>query len=338
MIAECRRARGLTQGELAAAAGVSIGTLRDLEQGWTSQPRWGLVENLAAALGMDARQRAELTRAWRADSPGDSAAADRHGEAAPAPAGVRIEVRIGVLGPLVASTHGVPVALGSPRQRAVLALLALHPDTWVHRDVLVEVLWGGRPPASAVTLVQGYVSRLRRLLDPERRSRGRGGRLASAGTGYQLPSGAARIDLAEFWRLAGLADQAMHGDPGRACGLYGRALRLWRGDVLADVDLLRDHPAVVELTCRHAEVVSRYARVAAAVGAPGLVLTHLRRVCARDPWDERAHAHLMVALAAGGHRAAALRVFENLRLRLARELGVQPGPHLTRARTRILGR
>lgn len=38
--------------------------LRDLEQGRTRCPRWGAVAALAAALGLDECQQAELASAW----------------------------------------------------------------------------------------------------------------------------------------------------------------------------------------------------------------------------------------------------------------------------------
>src|SRR5687768_6125912 len=42
------------------------------------------------------------------------------------------------------------VALGGHRQRAVLAVLAVHTNAVVSRDRLVEEAWNGRPPRSAV--------------------------------------------------------------------------------------------------------------------------------------------------------------------------------------------
>jgi transcriptional regulator with XRE-family HTH domain len=56
LIKRWRQARGLTQRELAAAAGVSLGTLRDLEQSRTTAPHSKLVAELTAQLGFAARQ------------------------------------------------------------------------------------------------------------------------------------------------------------------------------------------------------------------------------------------------------------------------------------------
>jgi transcriptional regulator with XRE-family HTH domain len=191
LIRQCRRAADLTQRQLAEAAGVSVAAVRDLEQGRTACPRWGTVENLAGVLGLSSRQRAELLRAWR--QPGQR--------------GPRPDVRIDVLGPLVATRFGRPVALGSVRQRAVLGLLVLHQDTWVHRDAIIELLWGERPPPSAVAEVLGYVNRLRGQLDPMRDRGERAGLISSEGAA----TGSGRTRLASTSRSSG----AMPGGPTR---------------------------------------------------------------------------------------------------------------------------
>ena len=60
------------------------------------------------------------------------------------------------------------MSLGGPRQRAVLARLALTPGRVVTVDRLVEDVWAGDPPATAVNTLQSYVSLLRRALgDPQ---------------------------------------------------------------------------------------------------------------------------------------------------------------------------
>lgn len=324
---------GLTQEGLSAAAGVSIGALRDLEQGRTQCPRWGAVAVIAYALGMDRYQQAELASAWFGGQLGkDTGYAAMEAEAwAHGP-----DLRIGVLGLLTALRAGAALGLGSLRQRAVLGLLALHWTTGVPRDVIVDVLWGERPPRSATAEVQAYVSRLRQLLDPGRTSHGRGGPVVLTGRYYRLAEGIG-LDVAEFGQLSRRADVASERREFRlACLLYERALSLWRGDVAADVDLLQGYPAAAEAARRRGDVVLRFARVAAAIGWYERPMPHLRAMCAREPFNEQAHAHLMTAMAATGQQAAAIQVFWQLRGRLDRELGIRPGPQLAAAHLRVL--
>ena len=320
----------LTQRELAAAAGMSVGALRDLEQGRTRSPRWGAVEGLAAVLGLDQAQRAELARSWQL---GTATRRERPGARWP-------PVRINVLGPLAAWRGGEPLALGPARQRAVLGLLALHAGTGVHRDAIIDLLWDERPPASAVAKVHGYLSRLRKLLGDGVARAGNAELVASAGGRcYRLNAGAGYLDLAAFSELTRQArEAASRFDRRRACDRYEHALGLWRGDILVDVDLLRGHPAVIEVTRQRAEAVLGYAEAATEGDVRSRALPHLRELCTREPLNEHAHARMMIALAATGHQTAALQVFSDLRRRLDTELGVSPSPVLARAHTQILRR
>lgn len=334
LVRERRTSTGLTQRELAAAAGVSIGALRDLEQGRTRCPRWGTIALIAAALGMDGYEGAELANAWCGAQPEEGT---RYSAVATQAHSTGAGVYVGVLGPLTAVRDGLPISMGPARQRAVLGLLALHWPAGVPTDVIIDVLWGGgHAPRSATAVVQAYVSRLRHLLEPGRVPRRRGGPVALADGRYRLGEGIG-LDLAEFGQLSGLADAAAaRGELHLACGLYNRSLTLWRCEPMADIDLLQNHPAIAEASRRRDDTVLRFVRVAAVAGRHELVLPHLRKLCTRDPLNEQAHALLMTALGATGHQAAALEVFSQLRRRLDSELGVRPGPHLAAAHLRVL--
>ena len=328
LIEERRRAAGLTQRALAERSGVSVGAIRDLEQGRTSRPRSGAAQRLAEALGLD---RHHLTR-LAGPPPGDER--PRSGRE-PAQ-----DVRLAVLGPLVARRGGFPLDLGAERQRAVLALLAMSAGHPVHRAGIIDAIWGEAPAPSAISMIQSYVSRLRDALGPGGGSREPGQRhelLVSLGESYLLRLRAEQLDVLEFAGLAARArERAAGGDAAGACELYARAAGLWRGEAAADVGLLRGHPAVAALARQRTAVVLEYAQAAAAAGWHGRVLEQLRALAEREPLDERALARLMIALGATGQQAAALQVFEEARTRLDQELGVTPGPELVEAHLRIL--
>jgi DNA-binding SARP family transcriptional activator len=78
-------------------------------------------------------------------------------------------VDYGILGPLAAWDDGRELPLGAPKQRAVLALLLLRRNELVPTATLVDLLWGERPPATAVKAVQVYVSQLRKALGDDQR-------------------------------------------------------------------------------------------------------------------------------------------------------------------------
>ena len=73
-----------------------------------------------------------------------------------------------ILGTLEVLDGGRELAPRRAKQRALLALLLLHANEPVASEVLVEALWGERPPPTALTALHGHVSALRKLLGPER--------------------------------------------------------------------------------------------------------------------------------------------------------------------------
>jgi len=322
-VQEHRRAAGLTQQQLAQRSGLSVGAVRDLEQGRSSRPRRGSLDALARALGLDVPQSAALAAAGDATHPASGGAPAGHGSG----------LWLAVLGPLAAWRDGLSTGLGPPRQAAVAGLLAVQPGELVRRETVIDVLWGQRPPATAAELVQAHVSRLRRVLDPG----GRGGLLEQGPAGYRLRAGAGELDAAAFAELAGRAGAAAaSGDAAAACGLYARALALWRGEPAADVPVLRGHPAVTDMVRRQAEAVLGYADAACGLGWHQRVLPLLEELARQQPLEERVHARLMVALAGAGQQAAAIGAFEAVRRRLDEDLGVRPGPELTAAHQRVL--
>ncbi|WP_284746473.1 tetratricopeptide repeat protein [Amycolatopsis sp. RTGN1] len=220
-------------------------------------------------------------------------------------------VRIGVLGPLTVWRGDCPVEIGAEKQRLLLAMLALQPNRTVRREDLVDVIWDESPP-SGLELLHTYVARLRRALRPA-------DPIATDKGGYRLTAGVDDLDLLRFEAL--LAEDA-----------HREALELWRGPALADVGPLRQHPARLALAMKRAKAVMAYAEAA----DPEDAAVQLRALTAEEPLNESAHARLMQVLAASGRQAAALAVFEEIRLRLDGELGIEPGSELRAAQRQVL--
>ena len=86
-----------------------------------------------------------------------------------------------ILGPTEVLDGGRPLPLPSGRGRALLALLALHAGEPISADRLIDELWGEDPPPTARTVVQGLVSRLRRVLEPDKTDAQPGDRLETVG-------------------------------------------------------------------------------------------------------------------------------------------------------------
>jgi DNA-binding SARP family transcriptional activator/tetratricopeptide (TPR) repeat protein/DNA-binding XRE family transcriptional regulator len=338
-----RREANLTQRELAAKAGLSVAALRDYEQGRRRRLRPNSLAALADALDLDADQAAGLARASAIPRRrSDLVPQLRHARAglgaAPVgdPTGHQL-LWLAVLGPLGAWQSGTLLSLGPPAQRAVLGLLLLDPGALVRRDTIIDVLWGDAPPRTAAGLVQAYVSRIRRLLEKRERFTGPDRVLDSVGGAYRLIPSRHELDLLVFRDLAARATAAQaSGDVMTAAELYDHAVELWRGDPFADLDALRAHPRVTALKQELVRVLLMYAEVACTLGQPYRVLPRLQALADAEPLNELAHARLIIALAGAGQQAAAVRVYEDVRVRLDRELGLYPGEELSEAYLRVL--
>ncbi|WP_246568833.1 helix-turn-helix domain-containing protein [Polymorphospora rubra] len=168
-----REARRLTQEELAQLTGLSAAAIRDLEQGRTRRPQPRSVRALVDALGLSEAE----TKKFHGVIPSARRPPGRSGPGQPVAAATSQKdaagpVMLSILGPLVVLDGTAALHIESDRARTLLGRLALTPNRTVVRDELIELLWGERVPATAVNLVQTYVSRLRRVLEPARPARG----------------------------------------------------------------------------------------------------------------------------------------------------------------------
>ena len=111
-------------------------------------------------------------------------------------ASTRLEFRI--LGPLVVRVDGNVVAIGGPKQRALLALLLLSPNRVVSRERLIGELFVEQTVNSADHALRNQVSRLRKVLGPGAVDEPR---LAARAPGYLLRVEPGELDLERFERL-----------------------------------------------------------------------------------------------------------------------------------------
>ncbi len=257
-------------------------------------------------------------------------------------------MRIQVLGPVTVWRGHERLALGSPQRRAILALLAVSRGQQLPYAGLADALWGERPPASASNVIQTHIKHLRRVLEPGRPSRAASTVLPRLGDGYALRVPHDAIDLLRFRTLVAAAENARRndgtGEAGpddgrvRAAALLSDALALWQEPPLADLPALAAHPTVVALAGERRGVLAQYGDAMLAAGKGADVLALLEEAATAQPLDEDAQARLVRAYEAVGRRDRAVAVYLRSRRRLADELGVDPGPELSRAYTAVLHR
>ncbi|WP_433223894.1 AfsR/SARP family transcriptional regulator [Dactylosporangium sp. CS-047395] len=249
----------------------------------------------------------------------------------------REKTEVDVLGPLTVSRGGQPIGIATSAQRGLLGLLALQADQPVSRDEIVETLWGARPPKTAATQVHAAVGRLRAILEPDHGRRSADGVLPLTHNGYRLRIDGDAVDVTRFAGLVARAAKIGATVPGDALGLLEEALRCWRGPVLADANpRLRGHPAAAALGQRRLAAALRLADLAIELRLYERAVTPLSRLARDEPFHEGLHTRLMLLLAGGGERAAALRLYAEVRARLVDELGVEPSQEMQAAHVRVL--
>ncbi|WP_199441092.1 AfsR/SARP family transcriptional regulator [Umezawaea beigongshangensis] len=237
-------------------------------------------------------------------------------------------LELGVLGPLQVLADGRPVPIGRRGVRGLLALLVVEAGRTVPVDRIVDGLWGDAPPATARTIVHGYVSRLRRLFrqaDPSGSAR-----IVTTPTGYQLEVDPWRLDL---HRARELVAAARGKSAAMRAGLLREALGLWRGRALADVP---GDPVTTDLD--ELRLVAIEERIAAELdlGRHLELVGELRQLVTEHPFRERLVAHTVRALYRSGQRADALDAFLRFQRRAADELGIDPGPELRALHEQVL--
>ncbi|MFG2042447.1 AAA family ATPase [Dactylosporangium sp. NPDC048998] len=262
-------------------------------------------------------------------------------------------MRVAVLGPVEVLDDGVPVDAGTPKQRAILAALVLHRPRAVAVDALVDLVWGDDPPPSPLSSLHGYVSGLRRVVEPRRAARERASVLVTVPPGYALRLSDEDVDATRFaaavdavHRRLALADAS--GLPAVPAGVapaelaamahrLGEALMLWRGTPFQE---LEEADAAVAERARLAELrlvaTEDLALIRLELGEHATVAAELTGRAQRYPLRERLWALRALAQARAGRQADALASLQTIRHTLGEQLGVDPGPVLRAVELAVL--
>jgi len=239
-----------------------------------------------------------------------------------------MEVR--VLGPLEVVVEGVLVALGSPKERALFALLAVQANKVVSVDRLADELWDGSPPDQAVAALRVYVSHLRKVL-PD-------GVLVTRDPGYVLVVDPDRIDAARFESLLAQGrTELAGGNAAAAAATLTDALSRWRGSAFEGVQATVSVSAETS-RLEEARVGALEDRIDADLqcGRHRELAGELSALIAEYPLRERLWSLLIVALYRCGRQADALRAYQQARTKLVEELGIEPGAELRRIEAMVL--
>jgi SARP family transcriptional regulator, regulator of embCAB operon len=249
-------------------------------------------------------------------------------------AGTRL--RFGLLGPLLMTVAGTPVPLGTPKQRAILAMLLINRNRAIGTESLIDAAWDQSPVSAARTSIHSYVSNLRRVLasagvNPYEV-------LASAPPGYRLSVADGDCDLDRFItdKTAGMR-AAEAGRFEQASGHFSAALKEWRGAALDDLrnfafveafaTALTEDYMLVQIARAEAEIAS---------GRASAIIGELEALAIKHPYREPLWAKLITAYYVAERQSDALEAYQRLKMVLAEDLGIDPGPTVSTLHTGIL--
>ncbi|GAA2382474.1 BTAD domain-containing putative transcriptional regulator [Nonomuraea africana] len=241
-------------------------------------------------------------------------------------------VTFSALGPFQVCLDGLPLDLGGQRQMAVLARLLVARGRAVPVTILIDDLWPGGPPAQALSTIQGYVSRLRRALEPDRAPRSEAGVLVSAPPGYALR---ATTDQVACWRFEQLA--RTEGPAAAVWTSMEAALALWRGPALAEfADLAWASTEAGRLEELRLVAIERRAEAGLRLGRSAALVPDLEAHASAHPLREEGWRLLATALYRSGRQGDALGALRRARTIWREELGLDPSGLLQRLEADML--
>ena len=238
-------------------------------------------------------------------------------------------LRVNVLGPMSITVDGEVLdrpQLRRARVRTALSLLVLRGP--LRREELMDYLWPEHAPHNARQSLRTTLTHLRRLLEPPEGEVDQPRRLRTDGELVSLARNAGvEVDLWQFRRLMAAADDHADRPGGRASADHlGRAVELWRGDPLPDIEAVVGLEADVEQV--RAELVDaghRLSELLHTVGRYEEALACVERTLRASPYSERAHRLAISALLQSKDRDR-LRVRTGQTRRMLDDLGVDPEP------------
>jgi len=244
-------------------------------------------------------------------------------------------VELRILGPLEIAADGRPVKIGGPRERIVLAMLALRANRITSVEQLVDAVWGEDPPSTARGQIQGCISNLRKVFDDA----GLPNAIQTRAGGYVLTLAEDGLDSERFGRL--VAQARIHATEqrlGDAAATLRSALGLWRGPALSGLqsDLVQRSCAVLE-DARIA-ALEELMRLDLQLGRHAEISGELRVLVAEHPLRERLYEFLILALYRSGRQAEALEICRRARTTMIDELGLEPGAELQALERAVLNR
>jgi predicted ATPase/DNA-binding SARP family transcriptional activator len=251
-----------------------------------------------------------------------------------------------LFGSFEAATPTHSLRLPTDKTRALLAYLALTPDTPLRREMLAGLLWPEQAEALARQNLRKTAGRLKQAIH-EHAPELAGRLLALTKQTIMLHSGECAVDVGAFRGHIDTARRHAHASLSQcaAClaGLEAAAALYRQGELLAGLSLpdaapfeewllmQRENLRLQQLTALH-QLTGAYEQQGDFERARQYAQWQIQH----EPWREEAHRQLMRLLAAQGHRAEAIAQYHACRRILEAELGVAPSAETEALLTQVM--
>ena len=191
---------------------------------------------------------------------------------------------------------------------------------------LIDEIWEGAPPETALKNVQVYVSHLRTALGD--------GRIVRRERGYELRVAPGELDADRFDEIVRSASGV---EPEAAAAQLREALALFRGDPLSDLSLETwAQPEIARLEERRLNALEARIDADLSLGHDRELVPELDALVAAHPFREHLLEQLVLALYRSGRQAEALDAYRRGATRLRSELGLEPSRGLQELEQGIL--
>jgi len=206
--------------------------------------------------------------------------------------------------------------------KALLKLLAIQRDRYLHREQILDAFWASLDPSAAAANLRKILFDLRaefaarRVTEP----------VVTIADDIVVLSPEISLDIDEFRSCARAARSSRD-----RLDLYEEAIATYRGDLLVE-DRYEEwaHGTRQELRDLHNELLIELSQLYTAAGKLELAAERLQRLLQADPLDEDANRLMMRLYAESGSRHKAHRQYETFRDALRREIGAEPSDETER--------
>jgi len=214
------------------------------------------------------------------------------------------------------------------RPKMLLKAILVHGGREIPKDILIDDLWPDGRPESVQRNLKVNLHRLRKVLEPDLNPKFGSSYIHLKNNLVTLDNELCRVDVDRFLALFKQIKQSWDtGDPERLLALCRRAEEIYRGDFLPEEpylswtelkrNMLREH---------YLTILAKIAEIYETRESLDRAVDYYQLITRADPFKEHAHKHLMRLYSAMGMRSAALKVYDEFKSFIDKEIGETPDP------------